>query len=334
MRDFELDGLMSLRLSKKDIRPWRAKTGIQYRVKVRNETGRLVYITDLPSPQMQELLAKHYRIPMKKLQEHLSPNYKPTMHHYVRKNKHSEDHVYTGMTEGEFFDNLEIVLLNQKHVFKFDESIGYTLVNRNDPLDVRHFHPATHNTSLFKNAPRPGAQTVNTRKDVIRNMDDIGNVVLEQTVDIPNSSYMLKSLDAFQFTLYFRTHKLGSVEVVIPEVICLNKHVINFPQPPQSTKCLFYCVAYHLQLQQGKKPACDRLTKHTKAAVRKWLTYKGVASSDKTSQVSTRTYRQSTSITSVTSRTASRQTLNCTHLTKRLKSTAVLSIQPRPMTAR
>lgn len=49
MRDYQLDGLMELELTKKDIKPWRAKTGIQYRVKVRNQTGRLVYIYHLHS---------------------------------------------------------------------------------------------------------------------------------------------------------------------------------------------------------------------------------------------------------------------------------------------
>lgn len=59
MRDNELDGLMQLGLTKKDIKPWRAKTGIQYRIKVRNETGRLVYITDLRSQKKQNLIAKN-----------------------------------------------------------------------------------------------------------------------------------------------------------------------------------------------------------------------------------------------------------------------------------
>ncbi|GMF66368.1 unnamed protein product [Phytophthora lilii] len=214
MRDYELDGLMSLGLTKKDIKPWRAKTGIQYRVKVRNETGRIVYISDLRSQKKQKLLAKHNSIPLSKLQKHLASNFeRPT------------------------------------------RSIST---------------PPTTTPRFF-----PGPQTINTRKDAIDSMDDLRNVVLEQTLDIPTSSYMLKSVDAFKLTLYYRTHKLGSEEAVIPEVIRSNRHVINFPQPPQSTKCLFYCIAYHLI--EGEKPSRQRLVAPTKAAVKQWLTYKGVA---------------------------------------------------------
>jgi hypothetical protein len=202
------------------------------------------------------------------------------MNHYVSKDKHSTTHVYTGLTEDEFWDKLENVVLHQKHALKFGVSIGYTLVNRHDPFDVRRFHPATHNTSLFKNAPVSGAQSINTRKDAITNVEQLRQTVLAQTIDRPNSSYMLKSIDEFFLKNFERTHKLGSEEAVIPEVIRLNKHVINFPQPPQSTKCLFYCIAYHLQ--EGEKRPSHRMSAPTKAAVKKWLTFKGESFTDKT----------------------------------------------------
>lgn len=180
-----------------------------------------------------------------------------------------------GLNESEFYNRIENVLLHQNHAFKFEVAIGFMLVNQTDLLDTKHFHAANHNTSQFKNSSVPGPQSVNTRKDAIQSMEQLRNIVLEQTVDIPTSAYMLKSVDAFQLMLYYRSHKMGSPEAVIPEVIRLNKDVINFPQPPQSIECLFYSIANHLQLQQGVKRPSNRLCTFTKDAVREYLAFKG-----------------------------------------------------------
>ncbi|POM78435.1 Hypothetical protein PHPALM_4032 [Phytophthora palmivora] len=206
MRDYELEGLKSLGLKgKTDIVAWRAKTGLQYRVKVRNTTGRLVYISDLRSEKKQKLIADYYKVPIKKLKERLLPTCRPTERFRHIPSKNTDEYVYQNLRDDEFYDRLEQVLLQQDHALKFQVAIGYTV--------------------------------------------------------------------------YHRNHKLGSEAAVISEVIRLNKHVVNFPQPPQSNKCLMFCIAYHLQ--EGDKPAHDRMSALTKAVVRKYLAYKGQVYTDK-----------------------------------------------------
>ncbi|POM57379.1 Hypothetical protein PHPALM_38116 [Phytophthora palmivora] len=277
MRDYELEGLKSLGLKgKTDIVAWRAKTGLQYRVKVRNTTGRLVYISDLRSEKKQKLIADYYKVPIKKLKERLLSTYRPTERFRHIPGKNADEYVYQNLRDDEFYDRLEQVLLQQDNALKFQVAIGYTLVDKNDPLVEKNHAPSFNNdkTTLFGHP-----MVVNTRNDAKSIVKQARRLVLDNCIDYNESIWVLKSINQFSLRVYHRNHKLGSEAAVISEVIRLKKHVVNFPQPPQSNKCLMFCIAYHLQ--EGDKPARDRMSALTKAVVRKYLAYKGQVYTDK-----------------------------------------------------
>jgi hypothetical protein len=135
MRDNELNGLKSLgRKGKVDIVTWCAKSGLQYRVKVRNMTCRLVYISDLCSEKEQKMISDFYKVPLKKLQEHIHPTCRVPEHSRHIKGKHSESHIYQHLREGDFNNRLEHELLQQDNAFTFNVAFGYTVVEKDDPL--------------------------------------------------------------------------------------------------------------------------------------------------------------------------------------------------------
>jgi hypothetical protein len=71
-------------------------------------------------------------------------------------------------------------------------------------------------------------------------MQQAKQMVLDNEIIFEKSKYVVKSIDEFKLTLYYRSHKMGSPEAVIPEVIRPNKRDLDFPQPPQSNKCLMF----------------------------------------------------------------------------------------------
>lgn len=50
--------------------------------------------------------------------------------------------------------------------------------------------------------------------------------------------------------IYYRNHSLGDSEVVVPKAITDNRHILNFPKT--ENKCMFHCIAYHLQDEPKK----------------------------------------------------------------------------------
>ncbi|KAG3085957.1 hypothetical protein PI124_g3376 [Phytophthora idaei] len=208
----------------------------------------MVYISNLSRPVNQKLVAKQYKVSIETLNKHMSANYKADPHYRFYKGNHMESHLYEGIQPAEFYDKLENVLASQKSAFKMNIALGYDLVSLADGGKTRYFHPNLANTYVFSS---PVA--INGRADIRKKIiSEIRSMELANKLNYPRSGYKVKAITGFKIYIYYRKHALGDSEAVIPKIIRDNKLVINFPKT--NNKCVFHCVAWHLNKESKKDP--------------------------------------------------------------------------------
>ncbi|GMF09603.1 unnamed protein product [Phytophthora lilii] len=137
------------------------KCGSSYRVKVRGRTGKMVYVSNVSRPTNQKLLAKQYKISVKTLKKHMSPDYKTDPKYRFYNGKHMESHLYVGIQPAEFYDKLENVLATQTNAFKVSIALGYDLISLTDGDFTQYWHSNLANSYVFKT---PVA--INSRSDI------------------------------------------------------------------------------------------------------------------------------------------------------------------------
>ncbi|ETK82135.1 hypothetical protein L915_12426, partial [Phytophthora nicotianae] len=81
----------------------------------------MVYVSNLPRPRNLELVAKQYKVSLKRLEKNLSPDYKTDPHYRFYKGNHMESHLYEGIHRSELYDKLKNVLESSIALSKFDE---------------------------------------------------------------------------------------------------------------------------------------------------------------------------------------------------------------------
>lgn len=262
MLGHELEGLRAL-----GVPTVKWSKGTSYRVKVRGEHGRVVYVSNITNTKTQKLVASFYKISLAKVRSHLSPDFKHEKEKYVHtQGRMFESHLYEHIPAGDFYDRLENVLQTQVKAFKFNIQLGYTLVDH-DGVGEREWRPS--NNTLVFDTP----QMVNSKSDIRKLVSEIRSMELGHRIGTSNfgSQYKIKSINAFDLRIFYREHRLGSSEAVIPKEIRLNKHVINFKST--QNKCVFHCIAYHQR--PDKSTPFTRIQKLVKESFKRYCAYKG-----------------------------------------------------------
>ncbi|GMF40252.1 unnamed protein product [Phytophthora lilii] len=155
-----------------------------------------------------------------------------------------ESHLYEGVEPSDFYNKLENVLSTQTSAVKINIALGYELISKTDPDDIRYFYPNLANTYVF-NKPVAINSKADIRKSVI---SEIWSMELADKLNYPSSGYKLKAITAFKIFIYHREHSLGDSEAVIPKIIRKNKHVINLSKT--NNKCVFH-------FKNHKKNQCE-----------------------------------------------------------------------------
>ncbi|GMF26398.1 unnamed protein product [Phytophthora lilii] len=253
----ELEGLKRLK-----IKP--IKWGSSYRIKVRGWTGKMVYIGNPSHPKNQKLIAKQYKVSIADLEKNLSPDYRddPTYKPWI--GMFGETHLYENIPADEFYDKLENVLLTQNKAYKINLALGYTMY---DPVsDVEfYFYPNIANTNVYD---KPFV--VNSRADARKVISDIRMKELSDTLNYPKSGIKVKAITGFKIFIDYRHHALCDSDALVPEFIKKNRYVINFPRT--NNKCVFYCIAYHLQEEKNQR----KVVAQVKEAFKRYCRYKGL----------------------------------------------------------
>ncbi|GMF52607.1 unnamed protein product [Phytophthora lilii] len=235
---YELEGLKRLGL-----RP--IKWGSNYCLKVRGYTGKMVFISNVSNPKNQRLIVKQYGIKMERLQKYLSPEYHNDPKYQFWEGTYGETHLYENIPADDFYNKLENVLSTQKKAYKVNLALGYQLY---DPVnnETFYFYPNIANTNVYD---KPFV--VNSRADIRKVITDIRTKELSDTLNYPKSGVKLKAITAFKIFIDYRDHALGDSDALVPEFIKNNRHIINFPKT--NNKCVFYCIAYHLQEEKNRR---------------------------------------------------------------------------------
>jgi len=246
---YELEGLKRL-----NIKP--IKWGNSYRLKVRGSTGKMVFIGNVSQPKNQKLIAKQYKVSVEKLKKQLSPDYRddPTYKPWV--GMFGETHLYENIPTDEFYDKLENVLLSQKRAYKINLALGYTMYYPFNDEEF-YFYPNIANTNVYE---RPFV--VNSRADARKVISDIRMKELSDTLNYPKSG--------IKVFIDYRDHALGDSDALVPEFIKNNRYIINFPRT--NNKCVFYCIAYHLQEEKNRR----KVVAQVKDAFKRYCSYKGL----------------------------------------------------------
>ncbi|GMF65334.1 unnamed protein product [Phytophthora lilii] len=253
----ELEGLKRLK-----IKP--IKWGSSYRIKVRGWTGKMVYIGNPSHPKNQKLIAKQYKVSIADLEKNLSPDYRNDPIYKPWIGMFGETHLYENIPADEFYDKLENVLLTQNKAYKVNLALGYTMY---DPVsDVEfYFYPNIANTNVYD---KPFV--VNSRADARKVISDIRMKELSDTLNYPKSGIKVKAITGFKIFIDYRDHALGDSDALVPEFIKKNRYIINFPRT--NNKCVFYCIAYHLQEEKNQR----KVVAQVKEAFKRYCSYKGL----------------------------------------------------------
>jgi hypothetical protein len=254
---YELEGLKRLK-----IKP--IKWGSSYRLKVRGRTGKMVFIGNVSQPKNQKLIAKQYKVSIDDLKKNLSSDYRDDPKYKPWVGTFGETHLYENIPTGEFYDKLENVLLSQKKAYKINLALGYTMY---DPVNDEefYFYPNIANTNVYE---RPFV--VNSRADARKVISDIRMKELTDTLNYPKSGIKVKSINGFKIFIDYRDHALGDSDALVPEFIKNNRYIINFPRT--NNKCVFYCIAYHLQEEKNRR----KVVAQVKDAFKRYCSYKGL----------------------------------------------------------
>ncbi|GMF65698.1 unnamed protein product [Phytophthora lilii] len=263
MLSSELEALKRLNIP---VKRW----GDSFRVKVRNQSGRQVYIGSFSKSSNRKLLAKTYKLPEARVERNLNKNYKQPPAYSFTKSNVRETHLYEYYSKGEIFDKVRSTLKSQKKAFKVQVQLGYKLIDRVSGLE-RNYWPAS-NTEVFK---KPIA--INSKDDIEgKVMDEFQSQDFASKISYPSSSYQLKEITMAKVNIIYRDHTLGK-NIPIPEPIKKNRFIVDFPNT--NNKCMFYCIAYHFeeQTQDLKK----RMVSLVKTRVKQYCEYKCIEYSAK-----------------------------------------------------
>ncbi|GMF14372.1 unnamed protein product [Phytophthora fragariaefolia] len=255
MLGYELEGLK--RLGLKPI-----KWGTSYRLKVRGWTGKMVFISDVSKPKNHRLIAKHYKLSMERITKYLSPEYHHDPKYKFYQGIYSDTHLYENIPAGEFYDKLDNVLMTQKKAYKINIALGYKLYNPVSDVEF-YFYPNIANTAV-----NDKTFTVNSRADTRKVISDIRMKELADTLNYPKSGVKLKEITAFKIFIDYRDHALGDSDALVPEFIKKSRYIINFPRT--NNKCVFFCIAYHLQEEKKQR----KVVAEVKEAFKRYCSYK------------------------------------------------------------
>jgi len=156
------------------------------------------------------------------------------------------------------------VLLSQKKAYKINLALGYTMY---DPVNDEefYFYPNIASTNVYE---RPFV--VNSRADARKVISDIRMKELSDTLNYPKSGIKVKSINGFKVFIDYRDHALGDSDALVPEFIKNHRNIINFPRT--NNKCVFYCIAYHLQEEKNRR----KVVAQVKDVFKHYCSYKGL----------------------------------------------------------
>ena len=241
MFSHELDGLKKLGIP---LKRW----GDSYRVKVRGRSGRMVWVSNLSKPYHKQQIAQLYPKAFPRnlsvndrvnvLQKAITKKQKSYSH---TKSRNKEVHTFERMPKEEVFSNLNTTLRNQTKAFKVSIELGYNLINTHTG-EKKYFNPG------WSSRVSENSIVINKKSDIQTKVFDMLNSTdFASKISYPGSSWKVEEITAVSATLFYRNHRLGDSKIEIPEVIKKNQHVINFPTT--NDKCVFHCIAYHLQTE-------------------------------------------------------------------------------------
>jgi len=264
MFSHELDGLKKLGIP---LKRW----GDSYRVKIRGR-DRYIYVSSINKPSTRALIAKQYpqafarsstiKERMKKLEKAVS---KPKPSYSKIKRNAKEVHLFEGMPKETVFINLRQTLRNQTKAFKVSIELGYNLINTHTG-EKRYFNPS------WNSRVSDDSIVINKKSDIQTKVFDMLNSTDFATkISYPNSAWKVDEITAISATLFYRNHRLGDSQIKIPELILRNQHVINFPMT--NNKCVFHCIAYHLQTEGRDYRRIQGLVKDR---FKQYCTFKGI----------------------------------------------------------
>lgn len=145
------------------------------------------------------------------------------------------------MPQKEVFSKLNETLRAQTRAFKVSLQLGYNLIDTQTG-EKRYFSPSW-DTRVSDNTI-----VINKKADIQTKIIDAMNTAdFSALIKYPSSKWKVDEITAIQATLFYRDHRLGDSGVKIPDVIKQNHHVIDFPET--NNKCIFHCIAYHLQTE-------------------------------------------------------------------------------------
>lgn len=219
-----------------------------YRVKVRGKSSRMVWVSNLSKSSNKQQIAK---LNPKSIPRNSSVNERvyvlknavrrPKKSYSKSKKKTQETHTFERMPQAEVFPNLSEALRSQKQAFKVAIELGYNLINIQTG-EKRYYSPSW-NTRISEDAI-----AINKKTDIqTKIIDIVESTDFASKIKYPSSAYKLNEITAVSARLFYRDHRLGDSTITIPEVIKNNQHIINFPTT--NDKCVFHCIAYHLQTE-------------------------------------------------------------------------------------
>lgn len=145
------------------------------------------------------------------------------------------------MPQKEVFSKLNETLRAQTRAFKLSLQLGYNLIDTQTGEKI-YFSPSW-DTRVSDNTI-----VINKKADIQTKIIDAMNVAdFSALIKYPSSKWKVDEITAIQATFFYRDHRFGDSGVKIPDVIKQNHHVIDFPET--NNKCVFHCIAYHLQTE-------------------------------------------------------------------------------------
>jgi len=261
MLSYELDALKRLNIP---VKRW----GSSFRVKVKNQNGRTVYISSFEKGKNRQFLANQYKISKSRISKHFTPNYKDPSSFSYRKTKVYDEYLYENYSRNDVMSNIRSVLAKQSKAFKAQVQLGYKLVDRITGLE-RNYQPSTNTGVFSKLIP------INSKADIEKKiMSEMESKDFTERISFPSSSYQLKEITMAKIMIYKRDHVLGD-NIAIPDSIKKNKFIIDFTKT--NNKCVFYCIAYHLE----NDARTDRMIGPVKERVKEYCSYKVIKYSAK-----------------------------------------------------
>jgi hypothetical protein len=94
---------------------------------------------------------------------------------------------------------------------------------------------------------------------------------VSDTLNYPKSGIKVKYINGFKVYIDYRNYALGDSDALVPDFIKNHRNIINFSRT--NNKCVFYCIAYHLQEEKNRR----KVVAQVKEAFKRYCSYKGLA---------------------------------------------------------